>query len=470
MYAKIGDCASFEKLGIPHRHTFSHCAVIIPKAYPDSRLVLERRGASGRMMKAGTFYQLNLYTSDFGQLPDALFTDPDINWHNQQFGQKGLIAAAGVWVRDSRATITLIQSDVCQQLYRHEELRRSCKTRVEIRFKYWYRFLLNAVLDACLDADIATLYSPTGRQIISHIRKCIKPDLFMRIYDSPKHAYQCRRILDGETEYWEIPIKPNTPRIARLRTAKCGVPSEDERRKICIFHDIEENVDTAISAIECRNNLERILRIEKEFGIRATYCILGRLFHRTRNLVIDYNPRHAIGFHSMDHDLANQNQLAQCREVDLRVRGYRPPQSRITNELSYENLAYHNFEWLASSSYSFGHDDCVLQNGIVKIPIHDDDYSLFTGRKDYVQWESELLDRARLYPLFGFGLHECYAGKWLDYYPDLLAKLALLGKFVTADEVCDEMYLQAANPIPSMKNTRTSERDILGRLARLWPR
>ena len=462
MYAKNGDCASFERLGIPHRHTFNHYAVIIPKAYPDSRLVLERRGVSDRVMKTGTFYQLNLYTTDFHQLPEALFTDHDVNWHNQQFGQKGLIAAAGLWVRDSRATITLIQSDVCQQLYRHRELRRSCKTRVESRFKYWYRFLLNAVLDACLDADIATLYSPTSQQIVSHITKCIKPDLFLRIYDSPEHAYQCRRIVDSGTEYWEVPLKPNAARIVRLRRVKWGGPSEDGLRKICIVHDIEGNVDTAVSALECWNNLERMLRLEKELGVSATYCILGRSFHRARNVIIDFNHRHAIGFHSMDHDLANLNQLLQCREVDLRVRGYRPPKSRITNELSDENLAYHNFEWLASSVYSFGHNDCILRNGIVKIPIHVDDYHLFTGCKDYLKWKSALCDRAGLCSLFGVGLHDCYAGKWLEYYPELLSKLALLGKFVTADEVCDEMYLQAVNAI--------APRGILGRMARWWSR
>src|SRR5262249_47487718 len=160
----------------------------------------------------------------------------------------------------------------------------------------------------------------------------------------------------------------------------------------------------------------------------------------------------AIAFHSMDHDLANLNQLPRCREVDLQVRGYRPPQSHIIDELSDENLSYHNFEWLASSSHNLDHEDCILQNGIVKIPIHVDDYSLFAGHQDYVQWESELLDRAGRCPFLGFGLHDCYGEKWLDHYPDLLGKLALLGKFVTADEICDQMYLQAMSPIAPMKS------------------
>ena len=40
--------------------------------------------------------------------------------------------------------------------------------------------------------------------------------------------------------------------------------------------------------------------------------------------------------------------------IDYRIKGYRPAQSRITAELTDANLAFHNFEWLASSRYSLG--------------------------------------------------------------------------------------------------------------------
>ena len=42
------------------------------------------------------------------------------------------------------------------------------------------------------------------------------------------------------------------------------------------------------------------------------------------------------------------HQLPRCREVDYRIKGYRPPRSQITPELSDRNLLFHNFEWLAS--------------------------------------------------------------------------------------------------------------------------
>ena len=465
MNSKFGDDASFVRMGLAPRNTFSHYAILIPKAYPDSRLLLERRGISDRVLKTGVFYQLNLYTSEFYGLPDELFTDPEINWHRQQFGQKGLVASAGLWARGSRMIISTLQSDLCQQLHRHRQLGRSYKTRVETRFKYWRRLLFNAVMDACLDGDIGVLYSPTGRQIVAHTRKRIEPGLFHRIYDTPTDEYECQRILHQGSEYWKIPIKRNAARIVRLRLDSLSAANVVPTRGICVFHDIEENIDTAISAAECQRNLERMLRIELEFGLSATYCILGKIFDRARNLILDSNRYHAIGFHSADHNLARMDQLPRCRDIDLRVRGYRPPKSQITRELTDENLTYHNFEWLASSSRSFGYNDGILQNGIVKIPIHQDDHSLFAGRKDYAQWESELLERVRSSPLVGFSLHDCYAGRWLDRYPALLEKLSRLGKFATADEVSDRMYLAAASAVLANKSRPARGFGLVRRMA-----
>src|SRR5438132_14160243 len=63
----------------------------------------------------------------------------------------------------------------------------------------------------------------------------------------------------------------------------------------------------------------------------------------------------------------NRGQLQKCREIDYRVKGYRPPQSRITSELSDTRLAFHNFEWLASSAHSLQTSLPELRNRIVKI-------------------------------------------------------------------------------------------------------
>lgn len=396
-----------------------------------------------RLLEAGSFLQLNLYTTDFYDLPNELFWHPEINWHHQQLGVKGLIAAAGLWIRNSEATITTVQSDVCQQLYRHVDLKRAHKTQVETHFKHWYAVLFNAVLDFCSLRGLSVLYSPTGHQIVGNTRKKVVPDLFLRIYDYPPSRYVCRRTSYYNSECWEIPVEVNAPRVARLREART-IPKRgaSHRRKICIFHDVEEDVDTTISAAECSDNLNRMLQIEKEFGLDATYDVLGSLLARKKKTIQASNPRHSIAFHSFNHRLEDLKQLDQCRNVDLRVRGYRPPRSRITAELTDYNLTFSNFEWFASSAYSFGFDRCKLENGLVKIPIDLDDHPLFTGQVGYEYWERNLLKHAREKQFLAFGLHDCYAGLWLTRYPQLLHKLAEIGDFVSADELSDGIFLE----------------------------
>jgi hypothetical protein len=248
----------------------------LPKVYPDSQLQLEKRGLPRQLVAAGRFAQINLYSTEFFGLPDELFWHPEINWHQQQLGLKGLIAAAGLWIKDNTATITLIQSDLCQQLYRNSSLRSTCKAQVETHFKYWYAILFNAVLDYCAETELSILYAPTGEQIVKDTTKSIKPDLFLRIYDYPGKRYCCHRVKLGQAEYWEIPVDANLSRLVRLRRLEPPTGLDDTgRRQICIFHDIEENVDTDISPTVCADNLGRMLAIEKDHGVDATYDVLG---------------------------------------------------------------------------------------------------------------------------------------------------------------------------------------------------
>src|SRR5262245_12968127 len=119
--------------GLPRRSYFAHEVAWLTKQYPDTFLQLERRGIGEDAAMKGQTYQLNLYARDVDGFPDALFSDPTINWHRQQFGRKGLVAAAGLYEQDGGLYVTLMQSDLCQQIYRHAALRQSCKTRVDNR-------------------------------------------------------------------------------------------------------------------------------------------------------------------------------------------------------------------------------------------------------------------------------------------------------------------------------------------------
>ena len=465
MYRKRGDRRSFVDTRLAPREIFSHRVLAVAKPYPDSQLLLQRRGMTRATLRGGRFLQLNLYTTDFHDLPEALFTDPEINWHHQQFGQKGLVAAAGLWVRDRAATITTLQSDLCQQLFRSPQLRAPCRTRIETHFRYWYVILFNAILDFCLEREIGVVYCPTGRQVLATTEKAIAPDLFLRIYDHVERSYSCGRVMRDGCEYWEIPVAANAHRVTRLIDDSAPTIGRAPRPQICIFHDIEENIDTAVSAEECARDLDRMLEIERRAGVATTYDIVGALFGQKRDIIRAANPRHSLAFHSFNHDIRNGSQLPQCRHVDLQVRGYRPPQSRITAELADENLTFFNFEWLASSADSLGHADCRLENGVVKIPIHLDDYPLFTGAIDYQRWQADVLGRAAAGPLFGIGLHDCYARHWLPHYPSLLDRLGRIGTLVTADDICDAELLRHGDAAPALPQHRGGARSVLARAA-----
>jgi hypothetical protein len=425
--------------GFAEREYFRHSAALIRKQYPDTFLLLEGRGVPRQELLEGEFFQINLYSDEVFGLPDGLFTDRRVNWHNQQLGQKGLIAAAGLYVHGDSLTITVMQSDLCQQLYRHPEFKRVCKTQTEKRFGYWYRVLFNAVLSFAMERGLPSVCCPTASSICGFTARRIRPEMFERIYDSPTRHYNCRKIQVGSAEYWEVSLAENANRIVRLCETALPPPSQP-KTAICIFHDTEENVDTQVSPRECRNSLTRMLEIESQMGVETSYNLLGTLFRDKQDQIRSSNPMHSLAFHSFNHDLDDDTQLTRCREVDLQVRGYRPPRSQLTAELTDYQLSYLNFEWLACGRGGLQAASYFVQNGIVKIPIFTDDYPLFTGGLGYEEWEGRILHSARESSFFAFGLHDCYAACWLEGYPRLLEELARIGTFVPADRICDGAF------------------------------
>ena len=159
-----------------------------------------------------------------------------------------------------------------------------------------------------------------------------------------------------------------------------------------------------------------MLDIERSAGVKATYNVLGCLLPDVRGRI--EADGHALGFHSYDHSIDRWwpvsqwgrrirrrllggtgaarriDQLTSCREVDYRIRGYRPPQSRITRELGDANLCWHNFEWFASSTHSLHVEKPALRHRMVRIPILTDDHSLYTRKTSWPDWEAHVLHEA----------------------------------------------------------------------------
>lgn len=435
-----GERAAFARAGFRMRDYFPHRVLYLRKAYPDTGHVFANAGFPHSLLDGNDFLQVNLYAEAANAFSGELWRHGNLHWHRQQLGHAGLVAAAGLWMLDGeRLFVSLLQSDLMQQLFRHPEF---CahKTHLENRFGGWHKLLLNAILALARRLNVKTVFIPTAATVLQRTRKRVQPGLFRRIYDHPASHYSCRRTPVNGADYWAIGVAANQARIAPLEPVTAALAS---RRTLCLMHDIEGDVDTDVPLEACEQNLRHMLAIEKAAGVRGTYNILGTRFARSAQTVLDAGD-HALGFHSYNHRLEDLNQLPQVRGVDLQVKGYRPPRSMLTPELTDENLHRYNFEWLATSRFSLGYGSCRLERGVVKIPIATDDFPLHRGDCGYDAWAHDLLESARQSGFFAFSLHDCYAQHWLHGYEELLRSLARLGEFRTADEVAAELFLRSS--------------------------
>jgi hypothetical protein len=440
-----GDRAKFLANGFRGPEYFPHDVICIPKQYPSTCAWLLRGGISQEIIKEGTFFQLNIYSSKIQGLPAELFTDSEINWHAQQFGRAGLVAAVSLFAYGRELIAEFSQSDLVQLLHRHPDLNAIAKARVDDRFHYWYRIAMNAALDFASLHGFERVFYTTTTHVMAMTRKTPRPSpkLFYRIYDGIAARYDCERVAIANGEYWMIPVARNLDRIVPLESVPSPPLRERPRPVVCVSHDVEENVDTPVTVEECRAALDRMLAIEKSRGIRVTYNLLGRLFH-DKAPAIRASDDHSIAFHSYNHDLEDEQQLPKTRAIDLRIKGYRPPRGIITSELTDEALVLFDYEWLMSGAGRFGFSDVRVTRGVVKIPVHIDDYLLYAKGFTFEQWLARLDTFRANNSVVTLGLHDCYATHWIDRYPALLDHLGSTADFWTADDVLNYEYFKAA--------------------------
>lgn len=442
-FRKIGSerVAEFIAKGFKQRYVFPHRAYHLPKCGPDGFLL-------GSSMTGRTdpdqYWEIVLFADESltSDLPRDLFFDDDVLWHQQHFGRVGLVAAIDL-VLDGRDLYTMVhQSDLVQRIPR----RREHKTQVENRFKGWNHMLLNAVLNFALENDVARVHVPTAELALEHTdrRRVVGKELFDRVYDRDvQRLFSVRR----NRRWWTLDVDDNR---ARVVTPEHGVEPIDDERTIALSHDIERglgflDVDPDFARIADKRApaaLDEMLAAERAVGVPATYCVVGAIMGDVRPKLEASG--HCVAFHSYDHRIDRHDQLARCRRVDYRLKGYRPPRSVLSPELFDENLCLHNFEWLASSARSLGFDRPELRRRIVRIPIQFDDHPLHTGEMTYDKWERHALEEIERRPFTAFSLHDCYAPQWLSHYRRFLEKVSRLGRLRTMDEISARVILASA--------------------------
>ena len=436
--------AEFVAAGLRPSLFFPHCARYLPKAGPDGFKLATRMSGP---VDADALWEVVLYAEapQRDAFPPELFFDDDLVWHQQQFGLPGQIATANLVQQGSRLDSMVHISDIVQRIGR----RREHKTHIENRFGGWIQMLQNAVMAFALERGASQVRMPTSGFALRHTDPARNPGkaLFEKIYDrGVASLYRARS--DGD--WWTIDVAANRDRIvvpaARETTAM-------RAKTVCICHDIERglghvDIDPAFAAAAdrtARATLDAMLAAEAAAGVKATYSIVGAILAEERARIEPSG--HAVAFHSYDHAVMEDGsgeQLARCRRVDYRIKGYRAPRSRLTGETADEPLLFHNFEWLASSRYSFGFGKPKMHRRLAKIPIGFDDFPLHSQEMSYADWQQGALAEIEREPFVAFGLHDCYAAHWMPHYPRLLDRLQSLAALRTMNDVAAELALASA--------------------------
>ncbi len=427
----------FSHKGYKKRYFFPHRIYHVPKCGPDA---LKLAGRMCEMFVPDALWEILLFAHGpvLDEFPHELFFDDDLIWHQQQLGKPGHVAYACLGVRGEDLYGLNYISDLVQRQSRVSANR----SRIENRFGGWYHILFNGMMNFAIENNVKSFYSPTADFVIAQTdpSRTVQRDLFERVYDRVvDEQWLARRV----GNWWVIDVVGNRDRVI------VGEKKQERieiGKTICVCHDIERglgHVDTDPGFAESANktsadSLERMLAIEEEIKVKATYNVLGCLLSDAREKIAKHG--HCIAFHSYDHNLEVE-QLARCRKVDYRIKGYRPPQSRLTPELTDAKLCFRNFEWLASSARSLGIRMPRMENGLVKIPILFDDFDLYKGRLTYEEWEQRAIGIIEQYEFVAFSLHDCYAPYWLANYREFLNKISGRGTLKTLNEVANEVIL-----------------------------
>ncbi|MEA2375181.1 MAG: hypothetical protein QOD53_1644 [Thermoleophilaceae bacterium] len=453
----------FAARGHRRRHFFPHRLLYLPKCGPDAFLLAD---AMLGVRDPARHRELVLYAdrSLAHEFPRELFFDDDVVWHRQQFGRPGQIATANVVLGRRTIHTTVHISDLVQRIGR----RREHKTRMESLFGGWAQMLLNGVLAFGLENGVRTVMTPTAELAMANTdpARTVGPELYERVYDrAVQGLFPDARRAHG---WWRIRVRPD-----RVVVPQRGSEPLPEGPVVCVGHDIERGLGHVATHPEFAaganrsgpESLERMLAVEAEAGCRATYSVVGMLLDEVRGPIEAGG--HALAFHSYDHSPEQRSpvpgglrrrvlrtrapgprevpELYECRAVDYRLKGYRPPRSRIGPGLADANLLFHNFEWLASAPHTLGTRVPAMTNGIVKLPVAIDDFELWRGRVSYARWEDMVVAAVEG---SGFGavcLHDCYGPHWLPHYPRLLERLAGVGRLSTMDEVAAGVTLAHAD-------------------------
>ena len=241
---------------------------------------------------------------------------------------------------------------------------------------------------------------------------------------------------------------------------------------VTFYHDTEQDFGIKVDADECRKVVAEFLLLEKQYGITATYNVVGRIYEEQPELIARImDGGHEVAFHSYHHTYEPshyQDEIALCRRLSSTIDGYRSPRSQW-NESTLRALWQNGYVWSAEN-------DCVpepyfVHKELIRLPIAGDDWPVHLNQMSGEQWVgsfSTLMSQRRY---FGFGNHDFVVSLkpevGLKAYENLiqvaLQKNALIVNFSEAADMFKRAALARADrrtAVGSQQSTRTSHRTI----------
>jgi len=180
-------------------------------------------------------------------------------------------------------------------------------------------------------------------------------------------------------------------------------------RILCLYHDVEQDIDNDVDVETCRRMVEAWLKMEARYGIAATYNVTGRIYQEQGDLVEKIlQAGHEIAFHSYSHP-SNwspkyyKEEVLRCRALSPDVRGYRSPRSQW-NRQTLQTMWSNGFLWSAEADVQ--PEPYFIYKGLVRIPIAGDDWALAEGELSEEQWVDRFDEILRERRFVAFGSHD----------------------------------------------------------------
>ncbi len=342
-----------KRLGLRQLQCIPHAVSVFNKAYPDSQLLLEKRGFQAEHIAPKQFRQINLCCLRDFNLPNKLYVNKALNWHQQQIDDLFLIASAGVFIHGEGAIVTVMQSDVLQQLFRCPDIGKTKKNYLDERMKAWPKLLVNALLDLAIKSGVLKLFIPTADLVVKTCAKKINPKLYQRIYDFVVKKYSVEKVKVMNGDYWCISIAENAKNIVALEEKLLPRAPRSHRPLVNICHLLTNESPS----------IRQLLELHARYDLRETYVLFADVFRESFDVAWERD--------SCEIAIPLASNAKTARKQHNQLQGLFIHREK---DLSLADMQYHNFEWCVYSAPL--HAKSELKSGIVLIPADSDpDYS-----------------------------------------------------------------------------------------------